>query len=254
VRDDQQPPRRYNVVQVPLGLTHPYIPEAYLDDAANALRNCGNPAVRYDRLKASGIRADPPPEILAAQAAHGVIRQMTAGVLFSALAAEAYVNRFLAQNLPKPDFAAVDRLRTVDKYVIAVSRADPEITFPRDAWPVGRLTQLFAIRNALVHHKPEKPPKDEITPLLLAEFVIAVAEAARRLGGAREHQDVRPLLITKDAEHLREWAHMCMQGPPPLAGEGSHPPDLMLTAFRRHFGDELDRHVSEHVAPAGPAA
>jgi hypothetical protein len=29
-----------------------------------------------------------------------------------------------------------------------------------------------------VHHKPNNPPKDEITPLLLAELLIAVAEAA----------------------------------------------------------------------------
>ena len=81
-------------MQVSLGIDHPYAPEAYLDDAANALRNCGNPAVVYDRLTASGTQ-DPPHEIVLTNAAQGVIRQLTAGVLFWAFAAEAYVNRFL---------------------------------------------------------------------------------------------------------------------------------------------------------------
>ena len=31
-----------------------------------------------------------------------------------------------------------------------------------------------------------------------------------------------------------------MKRPPPPAGEDTHPPDLILTAFRRHFGDQLD--------------
>ena len=93
--------------------------------------------------------------------------------------------------LSDADFAAVDRLATVDKYVIAVPRADPAVTFHRDKAPIGQLVRLFAIRNALVHHKPDKPPKDEITPLLLANFLIAVAEAARRLVDAENRQDIR---------------------------------------------------------------
>jgi hypothetical protein len=90
-----------------------------------------------------------------------------------------------------------------------------------------RLTQLFAIRNALVHHKPDKPTEDEITPLPLAEFLIAVAEAALRLVAASRHNEVRPLLITKNADHLREWARTAtsssaMPGSRPRCPSPSH--------------------------------
>jgi len=37
---------------------------------------------------------------------------------FAALAAEAYVNEFLATMLDSGDFRAVDRLPTVEKYVV----------------------------------------------------------------------------------------------------------------------------------------
>jgi hypothetical protein len=38
--------------------------------------------------------------------------------------------------------------------------------------------------------------------------------------------------------------------PAPLpAGEDTHPPDLILTAFRRHFGDQLERHAARHIPP-----
>jgi hypothetical protein len=151
--------------------------------------------------------------------------------------------------LSEADFSAVDRLATVDKYVIAVPRADPAVIFDRDKAPIGQLVRLFAIRNALVHYKPDKPPKDEITPLLLANFLIAVAAAARRLVDAENRQDIRPLLITKDAKHLRAWARECMKRPPPPPGEDTHPPDLILTAFRRHFGDQLERHAARHIPP-----
>jgi hypothetical protein len=105
------------------------------------------------------------------------------------------------------------------------------------------------MRNALVHHKSDKPPKDDITPLLVASFLIAVAEAARRLVAGNRHQDIRPMLITKDADHLRAWARRCMKSPPPPIGEDAHPPDLMLDAFRRHFGEQLERHAAEHLPP-----
>ena len=164
------------------------------------------------------------------------MRHMTAGVLFCAFAAEAYVNRFLAERLSEPDAAAVDRLAPVDKYVVAVPHADPNLTFPRDKFPAGRLRELFAFRNALVHHKPARPPRGELDPCVLAEFVIAVGTAAHLLAP----NEVRPLLIKKDAGHLREWGRKCKKAPPPRLGRDAHPPDLMVTAFRRHFGDRLD--------------
>lgn len=246
---DEPKPKRFRAVQLSLPQAHPYAPEAYLDDAANALRNCGNPVVLYDRFIASGVTGKGHVELMLAQAGQTLIREATAGVLFCAFAAEAYVNRFLAAMLSAVDFAAVDRLATVDKYVIAVPRADPDIPFARGEWPIGDLTRLFSMRNALVHHKPDKPPKDDITPLLLADFLIAVAEAARRLVAAEKRQDIRPMIITKDADHLRAWARKCMKGPPPPVGEDIHPPDLMLDAFRRHFGKQLERHAAQHVSP-----
>lgn len=153
--------------------------------------------------------------------------------------------------LSQADFAAVDRLATVDKYVIAVPRADACISFERGEWPIGDLTRLFSMRNALVHHKPDKPPRDDITPLLVAEFLIAAAEAARRLVVAEGRQDIRPMLITKVADQLRAWARKCMKSPPPPAGKDSHAPDLMLDSFRRHVGEQVERQVLQHIPLSG---
>lgn len=171
-------------------------------------------------------------------------------MLFCAFAAEAYVNRFLVARLDEADFVAVDKLTPVDKYVIAVPRADPGVTFDRARAPMGDLKRLFKARNALVHHKPEGPPKDELTPTLLATFLIAVAEAAETLNAAEgRSNDVRPILVTKDADRLREWARECERRPPQTPSEDNHPADFMADAFARHYGEQLDEHGRRHLPP-----
>ncbi len=79
--------------------------------------------------------------------------------LFSALAAEAYVNEFLAAYLAGDDLATVDRWPTVDKYVKGTRRAfDGAQLFWRGVEPMPTIRRLFKLRDQLVHPKPGYEP------------------------------------------------------------------------------------------------
>jgi hypothetical protein len=100
-------------------------------------------------------------------------------ILFSALAAEAYVNAFLDGRVTGSDLDALDRLPTVEKYVIGVTYAEGAVVFERGAEPIQTLKRLFGTRDALVHPKPGR--KAVVTPDAAAQFLVATATAAQRL-------------------------------------------------------------------------
>jgi hypothetical protein len=112
-------------------------------------------------------------------------------VLFSAFAAEAYVNEFLAAHLSGPDLDAIDRMRTIEKYIIGTRLAYGEQLFFRDREPYPDMKALFKQRNLLVHARPGTGPSSQgltavalegaLDPVRLARFLVAVAGAANVL-------------------------------------------------------------------------
>jgi hypothetical protein len=117
-------------------------------------------------------------------------------VLFSALAAEAFVNAALAEKMSGEEFAGVDKLRTVDKYVFGPQVAIGRRLFERGQEPAQSIAQLFKLRDRLVHAKPRSltidkrtfgdPRYEEFNPPAAARYLTAVAGAVATLYDACE--------------------------------------------------------------------
>ena len=166
----------------------------YLDEASRALHDAGNASVLFGN--------EPPPEVssrdflLLAVARRRRSLSCLRGILYSALAAESYVNEVLAAQLAGADLNAVDRMSPVDKFVVGTRLAFEQSLFQRDSDPIPALTQLFRLRNKLAHPKPglgldamlseETEPDFDATfgIATLAHSVVAVAQAAHRLVGS----------------------------------------------------------------------
>jgi hypothetical protein len=89
-----------------------------------------------------------------------------AAILFAAIAAEAYANAFIATpgRFTASDVQALDRMSTVDKLVLTPRLVGYDV-FDRGKEPITSLAQLFDLRNALVHPKPEEyEPQAELFP------------------------------------------------------------------------------------------
>jgi hypothetical protein len=74
-------------------------------------------------------------------------------VLFSALAAEAAANFYIAAALVPADAEALESLSTPRKLLIAPQVGGHGRVFRSGEEPMGRMTRLFKLRNALVHPK-----------------------------------------------------------------------------------------------------
>ena len=109
-------------------------------------------------------------------------------ILFAMLAAEAYVNQFLAWHLTGRDLAGADKLPTLDKFVQGPRLAIGRQLLPRGSEPTQTLSDLLALRSRLVHpklrqrramHKGQLDPPDYDTfnPTTAARYIIAVADA-----------------------------------------------------------------------------
>jgi hypothetical protein len=132
-------------------------------------------------------------------------------VLFSALAAESYVNEFLGGHLTGGDFKAVDRMSPVDRYVVGTRLGAGKEIFQRDRPPIPALRQLFKLRNRLVHPKPGFGPSPTLGPLgdfeanfesgKIADFMTAVAAAGIVL-----------IKRTYGPDHLDLWADVVWFG------------------------------------------
>jgi len=132
-------------------------------------------------------------------------------VLFAALAAESYVNEFLAAHLSRQDRDAMDRLPTVSKYVLGFRIGSDREPFKRDRWPIPILKDLFTLRDRLVHPKPGFGPEPVLGPLgsfeeqftgeQVARYLIAVACAG--------------LVVVKETygpDHLDLWTDLIWFG------------------------------------------
>jgi hypothetical protein len=129
-------------------------------------------------------------------------------ILFSAFAAEAYVNEFLTERLARADPDAIDRLPTVEKYVVGVTYAVGDRVFPRGAEPVQTLKVLFEMRNELAHPKPKMPGElTQLTPARAAKVLVASARAGATLNAHARRGDISSDVVTTYAADVIAWGN-----------------------------------------------
>ncbi len=112
-------------------------------------------------------------------------------MMFSAFAAEAYINRFLHNRLSGGDLNTALGIRpVVEKFAAGTRLALGETLFPRDEDIYERLKTLFALRNRLVHAQPRQVEPEEVlgeqaykefNPVAAYDYLEVVARAATRL-------------------------------------------------------------------------
>jgi hypothetical protein len=107
-------------------------------------------------------------------------------VLFTALAVEAAANFYIATMLPE-DAERLDKLKTVDKLLVAPRLASGEALFVTDREPIGQVRRLFQLRNRIVHPKVGKSAVVgdvggvDFTPLEAAKCMVAAARVVYTL-------------------------------------------------------------------------
>lgn len=112
-------------------------------------------------------------------------------MMFSAFAAEAYINRFLHNRLSGRDLKTALRIRPpAEKFAAGTRLALGQTLFPRDEDIYEQLQTLFTLRNRLVHARPRQIEPEEVlgeqayaefNPLAAYDYVEVVARAAKRL-------------------------------------------------------------------------
>ncbi len=180
---------------------------AYLLQALESLHAAGDPDALYGPTRLDEDVAEGR-SFFIVQARQNRVQSCWTAVIFAALAAEAYVNEFLASKLDaKKDRDGLDRLSTVDKYVLGTRVAYPEETlFRRDDEVIPTLAELFGLRNKLVHPKPGFAPskllappgefEGLVEPPKVAHYIVMVAGAAVLL--MRRAYPDRPLDVPAD--------------------------------------------------------
>lgn len=166
----------------------------HLRDAVGALRDAGSSDALYERE----LRVKDPSEVdyesfsIATDEAEGErVFYSRRSLLFAAFAAEAYANDFLYDRWSgQRDRDALQRLSTVDKYVLLPQLDGRPGEFTRDKEPIQRIKWLFQRRDELVHAAPKDKdltydPKNH-NPMLAAKCIVAVAHAASTLFGGAE--------------------------------------------------------------------
>lgn len=160
----------------------------YLDMAVDALQASATALAVYggDNVPKPGSRTE---MFVYALGREKRVRYLMQGVLFSALAAESYVNEFLAVRLSGKDLSAADRMSPVDKFVLGTKLAYGESLFFRDREPIPDLVALFALRNRLAHPKPgfgldpmfddgDRPFETQFSSSSVAQYIVGVAGGA----------------------------------------------------------------------------
>jgi hypothetical protein len=160
---------------------------AHLTDALEALRDAGSSDGLYDRATRDTSRSDQTYDWVTLVEQEAIARQVVLSrraLLYAAFAAEAYVNEFLSEHFQGADRETLDRLPTVEKYVLLPRLVRDLEVLRRGHEPMQRLVWLFHRRNELVHPKPDGKEKhldhhpEDHNPDSAAQSIVAVAEAA----------------------------------------------------------------------------
>lgn len=162
----------------------------YLRQAADALDAAGDPGHLYRKWRGSMPLRPFGFEMMRRWARLERFGRARTSVLFCALAADSYVNEFLAAfALSKTRLKEFDRVSTVRKYTHGTSEAYGETLFREGDETTAVLRRLFELRHLLVHPKPgfgqpallepEDPALEERFALPeLAEYVVIVGGCA----------------------------------------------------------------------------
>lgn len=209
--------------------------DEYLAQATEALRAAGSPETLYGEQ----ARTSDKPMMHAAARAIATGKRVgysRTGVLFAALAAEAFINEFLDEQLSRTDCKAVDRLPTLEKYILGPRLALGAALFDRGAEPAGAIKELFSLRDKVVHSKPrEVPPRGSVfdnpvdfetyNPNVAARFIVAVADAAIELAqhSAQPLQNTTALMIAWGPKVILDYGSKATHSLPgiraPIAGD-----------------------------------
>ncbi len=162
------------------------VSDEYLLHALEALQNAGDPAhlFAYWRWCSPKEPLKFPGRMLA-EARQARTRAARTSVLFAALAAESYVNEFLAAHGVLQEW---DREPTHRKYLKATAAACGSRLFVADMAPYPTIVHLLKLRDQLVHPKPglrgvapggsDAGPESFFTMRRLSEYIVMVGYGA----------------------------------------------------------------------------
>lgn len=205
--------------------------ESYLIQAADALTNAGDPRFLWSEAPqrhAGSMLASPQ---RAGDAGNRRLRALRSSVVFSALAAEAYANDFLAEMLPTVDVEAMDRLPALDKLLLGPKVAGMSPPLDRGREPAQTIRRLFQVRNSLVH--PRRNDHGAFIQYLTEEDEAAFGpRAAGRF-------------LRRVSDAILAMENLCP--PPSLAGTAAllsvHPEVIDLLVDQ--IGERIDSYVAE---------
>jgi hypothetical protein len=216
---------------------------AYLSQAVDALSDAGNPAALYRhwRERWPDDRKLQLTVLNAVQMEH--VAMCRTAVLFAALAAESYVNEFLAVHLDDEEFRKREKRPTVEKYEKWTARAYGQVIFIPGRGHLEEIAALFNVRDRLVHPKPGfgaaslLEPSDEFrelfAPTKAASYIVTVGGAAsvlmRRAYGF-DHVDDVAEPVWQGREAIEEYARRITTLP---AHDASAEPPLYAQAWER---------------------
>ena len=222
---------------------------SYLSQAVDQLRASGSADTLYPRLTVPTTGSAKQRAMFLAAVSIGARRRRVefarSAILYSMLAAEAYANQYLQWHLTGSEFNAVDRLPTLDKYVLGPRIVGSSESLSRGAEPAQTLGRLLELRTRLVHPKlmPEQPrrrggdePVDfqDFNPRDAARYLVAVSQAAGWLlvkASSQPHFDPAIANVDLQREHFLAFGATASDELPRLGDEPA--PDLMLEAMVR---------------------
>ena len=220
---------------------------AYLNQAAEALTDAASPRALWraaDPLHRGGIFE---PVQRRVDAGNRRLARLKASVIFSALAAEAYANEFLEATCAAADAAAVDRLATPEKLLLAPRLSGLPSVLERGREPHQTIRRLFRVRNVLVHptaqgysalviHDLTDKDEADLGPVAAGVYLVAVARVIVEMDALRD--DLRlngeAVLLFEESEAVQRFVAAMGTGigdvPAELAPE---PGDLLSVAQER---------------------
>lgn len=172
-------------------------------------------------------------------------------ILFAALASEGFANEFLGEHLAPADVKAVDRLPTVEKYILGPRIVFGDRLFNRGHEPIQSIQELFGLRDKLVHAKPREVPERgsvfddpadfaEYNPARAAKYIVAVADAALLLASRSSEplKNLTVVAVTQGRELIKRYGKNATDQLPQLDGPVAE--DLVIQAIQAVTGRSRD--------------
>lgn len=233
--------------------------EAHLQQALEALRASGSP----ESLFSASARESPNPMMQAAARVGATGKRVgfaRTAILFAAFASEGFVNEFLGEHLSPADVKAIDRLPTVEKYVLGPRIAFGEPLFDRGHEPIQSIQELFRLRDKLVHAQPRAVPARgsvfddpadfaEYNPERAATYITAVADAAMILAGRSSEplNNLTVVAVTQGRNIIKRYGKNASHDLPRL--DGATEEDLVIQAIQAVTGRSRDYQTPPSEAP-----